>query len=55
MEFVVKLTKKKNPSVYKTIYLKVDLVNEIDNITRENDISFNNVVVSMIETCLEMK
>lgn len=55
MKFVPKKTKEKNPSTYKTLYLKEDLVKEIEKIAKENDTSFNNVVVSMIETCLKMK
>ena len=55
MKFVPKKTKEKNPSTYKTLYLKENLVKDIEKIAKENDTSFNNVVVSMIETCLKMK
>lgn len=55
MKFVPKKTKEKEPSSYKTIYLKECLVKEIEKIAKENDTSFNNVIVSMIETCLKMK
>lgn len=55
MKFVPKKTKDKNPSTYKTLYLKESLVKDIEKIAKENDTSFNNVVVSMIETCLKMK
>lgn len=55
MKFVPKKTKDKNQSTYKTLYLKESLVKEIERIAKENDTSFNNVVVSMIETCLKMK
>ena len=55
MKFVPKKTKEKDPSTYKTLYLKECLVKEIEKIAKENDTSFNNVIVSMIETCLEMK
>lgn len=55
MKFVPKSTKEKNPSVYKTLYLKEELVKEIEKIAKENDTSFNNVVVSMIETILNTK
>lgn len=54
MIFVPNKTKKKNPSTYKTLYLKDELVKDIEKIAKENDTSFNNVVVSMIETCLNM-
>ncbi len=55
MAFIPKKTKEKEPSVYKTLYLKENLVKEIDKIAKDNDTSFNNVIVSMIETCLKMK
>ena len=38
---------------YKTIYLRQNVIEEIEKIARENDTSFNSVVVSMIEQCLE--
>lgn len=55
MKFKLKPTKNKNgekAAVYKTLYIKKTLVDEIDKIARENDTSFNNVVISMIESCL---
>lgn len=52
MAFVPKPTKKKTESVYKTIYLSKTLADTLDAIARENNTSFNNVVVSMIEHCL---
>ena len=55
MKFVPKKTKEKEPSSYKTLYLKESLVKEIEKIAKDNDTSFNNVIVSMIETCLKMK
>ncbi len=55
MKFVPKKTKEKEPSSYTTLYLKESLVKEIEKIAKENDTSFNNVIVSMIETCLKMK
>ena len=55
MKFVPKETKEKEPTSYKTLYLKESLVKEIEKITKENNTSFNNVIVSMIETCLKMK
>ena len=51
--FVPKETKKKVSAGYKTIYLRQNVIEEIEKIARENDTSFNNVVVSMIERCLE--
>lgn len=55
MKFIPKKTKEKEPTSYKTLYLKEKLVNEVEKIAKENNTSFNNVVVSMIETCLKMK
>ena len=55
MKFVQKKTKEKEKTTYKTLYLKEILVNEIEKIAKENNKSFNNVVVSMIETCINMK
>ena len=52
MPFVPKKTKKKVEAGYKTIYLRQNVIEEIEKIARENDTSFNNVVVSMIERCL---
>ena len=52
MAFTPKPTKKKTESVYKTIYLSKSLADTVDAIARENNTSFNNVVVSMIEHCL---
>ena len=53
MPFVPRKTKKKVEAGYKTIYLRQSLIDEVEKIARENDTSFNNVVVSMIEQCLE--
>ena len=55
MKFVPKSTKEKSPSVYKTLYIKEELVKEVEKIADDNNTSFNNVIVSMIETCLKMK
>ena len=52
MKFKLKPTKGKEETVYKTIYIKQNLVDQIDQIAKENDTSFNNVVISMIVSCL---
>lgn len=52
MSFVPKKTKDKDPAVYKSLYIKKDLVKAIEKIARNNETSFNNVVVSMIEECI---
>lgn len=44
--------KKKVPSSYKTLYLSNTLIEKVNQIAEENETSFNNVVVSMIEYCL---
>ena len=53
MAFVPKQTKKKVEAGYKTIYLKQTLIDQIDKIAKENDTSFSNIVVAMIEACLK--
>lgn len=53
MNFVPKKTKEKITSVYKTLYIREELVKQIEKIAKEHDTSFNNVIISMIETCLD--
>ena len=53
MNFELKKTKGKQESIQKTIYIKQVLVDRIDQIAKENNTSFNNVVISMIESCLK--
>lgn len=53
MAFVPKKTRKKVDAAYKTIYLRQSLIQRIEQIAVDNNTSFNNVVVSMIEQCLE--
>ena len=55
MKFDIKKTKDKEESVYKTIYIRQSLVENINEIAKENKTSFNNVVISMIEACLDEK
>ena len=45
--------KKREKAGYKTIYLRQSVIQAIEKIAIDNDTSFNNVVVSMIERCLE--
>lgn len=52
MSFAIKPTKKKVEAVYKTLYLNQELAEKIEALARENNTSFNNIVVSMIEACL---
>lgn len=53
MPFKPKQTKKKVEAGYKTIYLRQSVIDAVDQIAKDNSTSFNNVVVSMIERCLE--
>jgi len=53
MPFIPKKTRKKVEAGYKTIYLRQEIIDEVEKIAAENETSFNNVVVSMIERCLE--
>jgi len=53
MAFVLKKTREKETAVYKSLYIKENLVELIDKIAKENNTSFNNVVISMIESCLK--
>ena len=53
MKFEIKNTKDKQESTYKTIYIRQSLVEQINKIAADNKTSFNNVVISMIEACLE--
>lgn len=52
MAFQIKKTQEKEPASYKTIYIKQSLVEKINEIAKENNTSWNNVVISMIENCL---
>lgn len=52
MNFEIKKTKQKEEAVYKTLYIKRQMASQIEKIAKENDTSFNNVVISMIESCL---
>ncbi len=53
MSFMPKKTRKKVDAGYKTIYLRQTLIDKIEQIAKDYSTSFNNVVVSMIEKCLE--
>ena len=53
MPFNPKNIKIKVDACYKTLYLRQELVDAVEKIAQENDTSFNSVVVSMIEQCLE--
>lgn len=51
--FKPKETKNKEPAGYKSLYIKSKLIKEIEKIAKDNNTSFNNVVVSMIEKIIK--
>ena len=52
MGFQMKPTRKKVPSVYKSLYINEQLAERVEQMAKENETSFNNVVIGMIEHCL---
>ncbi|MCI8331537.1 MAG: hypothetical protein HFE78_01745 [Clostridiales bacterium] len=52
MKFKIIRTNKAEESVYKTLYIKKSLINEIKKVALNSNTSFNNVVISMITFCL---
>ena len=53
MEFEIRKTKQKSDKRYKSLYLAANLIKQIDDIAVKHHTSFNNVIVSMIEYCLD--
>ncbi len=53
MSINIDYKKNKVNSTYKTIYIKNDLVDKIDELARKNNTSFNNIIIKMIEYCTE--
>ncbi len=53
MNFKPKPTKKKVQASYKTLYIKDELIEKINKIAADNETSFNNVVISIIEDFFE--
>ena len=53
MPFEPKKTRRKVESAYKSIYLRQTVIDELDRLAAKYDTSFNNIVVIMIEQCLE--
>ena len=53
MAFTIKPTKRKKESVNRSINLSKEVHDKVLKIAAENDTSFSNVVVSMIEYCLK--
>ena len=53
IEFTIKKTRRKEESVSKSIYMKRSMADRIEKIAKENNTSFNNVGVSLLEACLK--
>ena len=53
MNFKIKPTQNKEPAGYKSLYIKESLIKKIEKIAKDNNTSFNNVVISMVEHCLK--
>jgi hypothetical protein len=53
MNFEIKKTKNKTETINKSLYISKALAERIQRIAIENGTSFNNIVVSMIESCLK--
>lgn len=49
MAFVPKKTKQKTKTCYKSLYMTEDLADKINRLAVDNDTSFNNIVISIIE------
>ena len=52
MNWTLKNTREKIKSSYKTLYISDSLIESINKIAKENRTSFNNVIISMVESCL---
>lgn len=53
MSFEIKRTKNKVEAINKTLYISKALADKVQKIASDNNNSFNNVVISMIESCLQ--
>lgn len=53
MPFVPKATKNKIKTCYKSLYISEELVEKLNKIASDNDTSFNNVVISILEDFFE--
>lgn len=53
MMFIPNKPKKKPVLCYRTLYITQVLVDQINQIAKINDTSFDQIVISMIEHCLE--
>lgn len=48
-----KAKERKKGSVYKTLYISEELMEEVNRLAIANDTSFNKMVITMIEYCLQ--
>lgn len=53
MPFEPRKTRNKVESAYKSIYLKQTVIDQLDQLAAKHHTSFNNIVATMIEQCLE--
>ena len=53
MPFEPEMAKMKKGGIYKTLYISEELVERVDRLAAENGVSFNKMVVTMIEYCLK--
>jgi len=53
MTWTLKKTKEKVKCSYKTLYIADHVIDELNKIAKDNGTSFNNVIISMIESCLD--
>lgn len=53
VRFTYNQAQNKEETTYKSLYIKKSLVEKIDRIAFANNTSWNNIVISMIEYCLE--
>lgn len=52
MAFEIKKTKNKVAAITKSLYITEALAERVQKIANDNNTSFNNIVISMIEACL---
>lgn len=53
MPFKPKITKNKVSASYRTLYINDELKEKVEKIAKEENTSFNNAVISMIEYCID--
>lgn len=52
MEKKISFSKEKVSASYKTLYIHNDMAERINEIAKENNTSFNHVVISMLDYCI---